>query len=255
MSLIKVYGAAICKDCLAFLELKETHKLDWEYIDITESTANLKEFLALRDTEEAFTEVREYSRIGIPAYTLGNLVTLDFEEALSWDARTAAFPEIYLASGCFWGAEKALKQLKGVVLTDVGYANSLYENPSYQMVCTGATMAAETVRVKYNPEVVSLEKILEAYFMIINPTELNQQGPDIGTQYRTGVYYTNPADADIVTEYFEREARKHQSFFVEEGPLKNYYRAEDYHQNYLDVNPTGYCHVRLETFARIKELN
>ena len=157
--------------------------------------------------------------------------------------------EIYLAGGCFWGTEHYFKQVEGVVETEVGYANGIIENPTYEKVCTDTTRFAETVHVKYNPEVVSLRFLLQLYFKAIDPVSVNQQGHDKGTQYRTGIYYTDEADLPTIDEVYDEEQKKcGQQFAVEKKPLENFYSAEEYHQDYLDKNPSGYCHLPLSLF-------
>ena len=161
--------------------------------------------------------------------------------------------EIYLAGGCFWGTEHYFKQIDGVVDTEVGYANGITENPTYKDVCTDKTGFAETVHVIYNPDKVSLKFLLEMYFKAIDPTSINQQGHDTGTQYRTGVYYTDSTDEATISRVFDEEQKHIQGkIAVENLPLKNFYTAEDYHQDYLDKNPDGYCHLpqSLFEFAR-----
>ena len=161
--------------------------------------------------------------------------------------------EIYLAGGCFWGTEHYFKQIDGVVDTEVGYANGTTENPTYKDVCTDKTGFAETVHVTYNPDKVSLKFLLEMYFKAIDPTSINQQGHDTGTQYRTGVYYTDSTDEATISKVFDEEQKHIQGkIAVENLPLKNFYTAEDYHQDYLDKNPDGYCHLpqSLFEFAR-----
>lgn len=161
--------------------------------------------------------------------------------------------EIYFAGGCFWGTEHFFKQIEGVVETEVGFANGHTENPTYKEVYTDQTGFAETVYVKYNPDVVSLEFLLNMFFKAIDPTSLNKQGEDEGTRYRTGVYYTNDDDLAVIEKVFSQEQQNHQQpLAVEKLPLQNYYSAEEYHQDYLDKNPTGYCHlpVALFEFAR-----
>lgn len=161
--------------------------------------------------------------------------------------------EIYLAGGCFWGTEHYFKQIDGVVNTEVGYANGYTENPTYKEVCTDKTGFAETVHVTYDPSKVSLRFLLEMYFKAINPTSINRQGNDRGTQYRTGVYYVDKEDEPIIRKTFEEEQKQiHGQLAVENLPLKNFYTAEEYHQDYLDKNPTGYCHLpqSLFNFAR-----
>ena len=161
--------------------------------------------------------------------------------------------EIYLAGGCFWGTEHYFKQIDGVVDTEVGYANGTTENPTYKDVCTDKTGFAETVHVIYNPDKVSLKFLLEMYFKAIDPTSINRQGHDTGTQYRTGVYYTDSTDEATISKVFDEEQRHIQGKIVVENlPLKNFYKAEHYHQDYLDKNPDGYCHLpqSLFEFAR-----
>lgn len=151
---------------------------------------------------------------------------------------------IYLAGGCFWGLEKLMQSIPGVIDAESGYANGTAEGePDYKTVCTGATGFKETVRVEYDPEVVSLDAILFAYFYVVDPTVKNRQGPDIGTQYQTGIYYTNDEDKEVVERVAGIEKSRHKAFEVEIGPIVNYYRAEEYHQNYLDNYPNGYCHI------------
>ena len=161
--------------------------------------------------------------------------------------------EIYLAGGCFWGTEHYFKQVAGVVATEVGYANGHTENPTYEDVCTDRTGFAETVHVVYNPQVVGLAFLLQMYFKAIDPTSLNQQGHDRGTQYRTGIYFTDPADLPVIDKVYEAEQAEYElPLRVERLPLKNFFTAEEYHQDYLDKNPSGYCHLpqALFEFAR-----
>lgn len=157
--------------------------------------------------------------------------------------------EIYVAGGCFWGTEHYIKQIKGVLSTEVGYANGNTKNPTYEEVCTDATGFAEAVHIKYDPNVVSLDFLVKLYFVSINPTSYNQQGNDRGSQYRTGVYYTDPADRSIIKKVFDAEERKYSvPLEVELLPLKNFYTAEEYHQDYLEKNPQGYCHLPSSLF-------
>ncbi|MBQ9661131.1 MAG: peptide-methionine (S)-S-oxide reductase MsrA [Bacteroidales bacterium] len=152
--------------------------------------------------------------------------------------------EIYLAGGCFWGAEHYLKQIRGVVKTETGYANGNISHPTYREVYTDSTGYAETVHVVYDPDVLALERLVQIYFMAIDPTSLNKQGGDEGTRYRTGIYYEDPADLPVIRQVFDSvAARAKAPLAVEVKPLKNFYRAEDCHQDYLDKNPQGYCHI------------
>ena len=164
--------------------------------------------------------------------------------------------EIYLAGGCFWGTEHYFKMIKGVTFTEVGYANSMVENPLYEMVCNGGKMAAETVHIKYDASLISLEMIINMYFVSIDPTTLNRQGHDVGMQYRTGIYYTDENDVTIVNKVLlEQQRRYSEEIVVEVLPLENFYSAEEYHQDYLDKNPNGYCHLPLELFEFAKQFN
>lgn len=154
--------------------------------------------------------------------------------------------EIYLAGGCFWGVEEYISRIDGVVDTKVGYANGKKENPSYEQVCTGITGHTETTYVKYDENIISLEGLLNKFWHIIDPTLINRQGPDIGNQYRTGIYYTNDEDLKIINKSLEEEKIKYdQTIVTEIMPLKSFYIAEEYHQNYLKKNPGGYCHIDL----------
>lgn len=152
--------------------------------------------------------------------------------------------EIYLAGGCFWGTQHYMSLIKGVAATEVGYANATVSNPSYEQVCSGSANAAETVKVVYDPAVVSLSFLLNMFFRTIDPTALNRQGNDIGTQYRTGIYYTDKADEAVVTEALRKVAAQYRlPIQTESGMLCNFYPAEEYHQDYLRKNPRGYCHI------------
>lgn len=162
---------------------------------------------------------------------------------------------IYLAGGCFWGAEKYLGLVPGVVDTNVGYANGRTENPSYEDVKYHQSGHAETVRVKYDETKISLERLLEKYFEAIDPVSVNKQGEDEGVQYRTGIYYTDREDLTAINAVYERIAEANEKpLAVEVLPLVHYYEAEDYHQKYLDKNPQGYCHLDGCMFERAKEI-
>lgn len=153
---------------------------------------------------------------------------------------------IYLAGGCFWGVEGYFKRIEGVKGTTCGYANGRTENPSYEDVCRHNTGHAETVKVDFDDEVISLEDLLIYYFRIIDPVSVNKQGNDVGTQYRTGIYYTNESQLPVIKAAIEREQRKYnEKIAVEVLPIENFYSAEEYHQDYLDKNPNGYCHINL----------
>lgn len=154
--------------------------------------------------------------------------------------------EIYLAGGCFWGVEEYFSRIKGVVETQVGYANGHKENPSYEEVCRGTTGHTETTLVKYDEDQIDLESLLNKFWNIIDPTVLNRQGPDRGTQYRTGIYYVDEEDLEIIKKSLEEIRKKYDKEIVTEiMELESYYKAEEYHQRYLKKNPGGYCHIDL----------
>ncbi|MCL2147718.1 MAG: peptide-methionine (S)-S-oxide reductase MsrA [Methanomassiliicoccaceae archaeon] len=162
---------------------------------------------------------------------------------------------IYLAGGCFWGLEKAFSVIKGVTGTECGYANGhRLLTPDYMTVCSGRFGYCEAVKVCYDPRAVSLESLLEAFFMVIDPSQQDRQGNDRGIQYRTGVYWTDERSGKAVTAYFEKERGRHPEFHTEACPLENYSPAEGYHQRYLDKNPGGYCHIPGEEIERIRRM-
>ena len=157
--------------------------------------------------------------------------------------------EIYFAGGCFWGTEHFFKQIDGVKDTETGFANGHTESPTYKEVYTDTTGFAETVRVRYDASRVSLRFLLRMFFKAIDPTSLNRQGHDEGTRYRTGIYFTDSADLPVIEEVWQEEQQRWSApLVVEKQPLQNYYVAEDYHQDYLDKNPDGYCHLPLSLF-------
>lgn len=154
--------------------------------------------------------------------------------------------EIWLAGGCFWGLEAYLAALEGVVDTNVGYANGKTANPTYKEVCYEDTGHAETVYVRYDPRRIELGTLLTYFFKVIDPTSLNRQGNDWGSQYRTGIYYLDAADRETITSRVAEEQGKYRAPIVTEVlPLSNYYPAEEAHQMYLAKNPNGYCHIDL----------
>lgn len=164
--------------------------------------------------------------------------------------------KIYLAGGCFWGTEHLFSLMDGVKGTTVGYANSRVPQPAYEQVCTGKTGAAETVEVTYDDSVIGLTELLMWYFSSIDPTSVNRQGNDRGTQYRTGIYYTDANDLPVIEALAAAVQRRLPSpMAVEIGPLENFYPAELYHQAYLDKNPGGYCHINPALFDNVKARN
>ncbi len=158
--------------------------------------------------------------------------------------------KIYLAGGCFWGVEAYMSRIPGVSDVTVGYANGSEDHPepSYEDVRIRETGHAETVLVTYSPDLVSLTEILDAFFKTMDPTTLYRQANDIGSQYRSGIYYEDDSEKDVIDAYITlAQAEYDDPIVVEVLPLTNFYLAEDYHQDYLDKNPDGYCHVDFST--------
>ncbi len=151
---------------------------------------------------------------------------------------------IYLAGGCFWGVEAYFKNIDGIVDTEVGYANGKTDKTTYEEVAR--TDHAETVEVKYDDEVIGLEEILEYLYYIIDPFSINKQGNDRGRQYRTGIYSNDKEVLEEVQNFLDKkQENEEKEIQVEVEELKNFVLAEEYHQDYLDKNPTGYCHINL----------
>ena len=156
---------------------------------------------------------------------------------------------IYLAGGCFWGLQKFFDQFDGVLETEVGYANGPDRAPSYKEVCADSGHA-ETVRIAYDPGRISLDKLLDHYFLVIDPLSVNKQGEDEGIQYRTGIYFTDRADLPVIMAAVRREEEKAGApLAVATEPLRNFFSAEEYHQKYLEKNPDGYCHIPRRYFS------
>ena len=161
---------------------------------------------------------------------------------------------LYLAAGCFWGAQHFLRQLPGVQATRVGYANGRTENPSYEQVKYWHTGHAETVEVVYDETVLSTPELLECYFLCVDPTSVNKQGPDEGEQYRTGIYYTDSAMLPVLqAELSKLEAKLGQKTAIECKPLEQFFPAEEYHQDYLTKNPAGYCHIPRDLIQKVRQ--
>ena len=164
--------------------------------------------------------------------------------------------EIYLAGGCFWGTEHYFKQIRGVLNTEVGFANGFTQNPTYKEVYTDQTGYAETVHIEYDADVVGLEFLLNMFFMAIEPTSVNRQGHDVGTRYRTGIYYTEETQLPVIRKVFDEQQRElDEPIAVEVVPLKTFFVAEEYHQDYLDKNPDGYCHLPVALFEMARKAN
>lgn len=154
--------------------------------------------------------------------------------------------KIVLAGGCFWGVEAYFKKINGVINTKVGYSNGHTKNPTYEEVCSSITGYAEACSIEYDENIISLKNLLKKFFKIIDPTLINRQGPDIGSQYRTGIYYYEESDLNIINSFIEEIKNNYDKKIVTEiDKVSNFYDAEEYHQNYLDKNPNGYCHINL----------
>ena len=149
---------------------------------------------------------------------------------------------IYVAGGCFWGVEAYYKKLKGIIDTECGYANGNSINPSYEDLKKHIATHAETVKIVYDENVISLTKILEHFLRIVDPYEINHQGEDYGIQYRKAIYYVNENEEKVIIDYFD-SIEKSKPFAIQIEKLDAFYDAESYHQDYLDNNPNGYCHV------------
>lgn len=156
--------------------------------------------------------------------------------------------EIYLAGGCFWGVEEYFSRIPGVADAVSGYANGQIANPTYRQVCSGLTGHAETVKVTFDPKKISLKTLIEQYLKIVDPYSLNKQGNDIGTQYRTAIYYNSAEEKKIIDSVLgEAQKGTSKQFVIEVEPIKSFYPAEDYHQDYLKKNPNGYCHINFDS--------
>ena len=172
---------------------------------------------------------------------------------------------IFLAGGCFWGTQHYLDKINGIIETQTGFANGNEEykdrvaagdGPSYEEVYTDTTGFAETVRVVYDDEVLSLKKLLELYFLCIEPTSVNRQGEDEGTRYRTGIYYIDAEDLPTIMEVYRQVGHGYSSpLAVEVEPLRVFQPASEYHQDYLTKHPDGYCHLPEALFEMARRAN
>ena len=157
--------------------------------------------------------------------------------------------EIFLAGGCFWGAEHYFRNIEGVVDTEVGFANGDTPSPTYEQVYTDTTGYAETVKVIFEPDRLPLGELIRDYFQAIDPLSVNKQGEDCGTRYRTGVYYSDPEDFPVIQAVFKEVEKEYGApLAVELEPLRNFFAADGRHQDYLVKNPDGYCHLPLKIF-------
>ena len=154
------------------------------------------------------------------------------------------------AAGCFWGVESLFRQVKGVKSTQVGYTGGTFDNPTYEDVCAGKTGHAESIQIDYDPSVVSYEELLKIFWNNHNPTTINQQGPDIGEQYRSAVFYHDQEQKNIAFELMERLQsmaikRFGKKIITEIIPAKTFFRAEEYHQRYLEKNGFEHCSSKI----------
>ena len=151
------------------------------------------------------------------------------------------------AAGCFWGVEATFRQLPGVISTRVGYTGGQLPNPTYKDVCTDRTGHAEAVEVEYDPSKLSYEKLLDVFWENHDPTQLNRQGPDSGTQYRSAIFFTSQEQesaAKASKERLEKSGRYHKPIVTEIVPASTFYEAEDYHQQYLEKRGLASCHIK-----------
>lgn len=192
----------------------------------------------------AITEAQALALIDDPDADLKQVRQTFYQPQADTQAKVMNKQTIYLAGGCFWGLEAYFQRIPGVIDAVSGYANGKTENPRYEDVVYRGTGHAETVRVTYDADRLSLDDILQYYFRVIDPTSLNKQGNDRGTQYRTGVYFTDAAQQPVIQAALDAEQKKYsRPLVVENQPLAHFYEAEEYHQDYLIKNPNGYCHI------------
>lgn len=154
--------------------------------------------------------------------------------------------KIVLAGGCFWGVQEYYSRIKGILRTEVGYANGRTVDPTYEQICNDNTGFAEVCYIEYDEEVITIKEVLDKFWAVVNPTSLNRQGNDVGSQYRSGIYYFDELDAQAIKESVNELQKNYEKKIVTEiKPLENYFKAEEYHQDYLKKNPNGYCHINL----------
>jgi peptide-methionine (S)-S-oxide reductase len=151
------------------------------------------------------------------------------------------------AAGCFWGVEATFRQLPGVISTRVGYTGGNFPNPTYKDVCTDRTGHAEAVEIEYDPAKISYEKLLDVFWENHDPTQLNRQGPDWGTQYRSAIFFTTPeqeAESKASKALLEKSRRYHKPIVTQIIPAQTFYEAEEYHQQYLEKKGLASCHIK-----------
>lgn len=166
------------------------------------------------------------------------------------------YKKILFGGGCFWGVQHYFNKVIGVVNSSVGYANGKTKNPTYEQVCKENTGHVEVCKVEYDPNFTKLKYLLEHFVTICDTSTLNRQGNDIGTQYRSGIYYFDDSDKKEIIEFFEGYKKKNVKQFVTEIiKVENYWDAEEYHQDYLEKNPSGYCHINPIKYKNVENLD
>ncbi|MCX7882433.1 MAG: bifunctional methionine sulfoxide reductase B/A protein [Brevinematales bacterium] len=155
------------------------------------------------------------------------------------------FEQIILGGGCFWGVEAYFKEVEGILATTVGYSGGETMWPTYEDVCTGETGHVETVLLRFDPKILPVEKILGHFFFIHDPESENRQGHDVGTQYRSVIFYLSEKHVPAIEKWLEKLRRDGKHPVTHVSPAKNFYPAEEYHQDYIEKNPGGYCHIDL----------
>jgi peptide-methionine (S)-S-oxide reductase len=159
---------------------------------------------------------------------------------------------IIFAGGCFWGVQHYFHMVKGVMLSKVGYIAGKTEFPTYEQVCEGNTNHTEACKIEYDSNQTDLLILLDHFFNIIDPTVINRQGMDVGTQYRTGIYFYNDEEKKIINDYIESiKDNYRERIVVEVAPAGQFWDAEEYHQDYLINNPEGYCHIGINKYQSI----
>lgn len=170
-----------------------------------------------------------------------NSIEIKKEKATEGPTEIATF-----AAGCFWGVEDVFRHLDGVIETAVGYTGGHLDEPTYRNVCSGRTGHAEAVEVEYDPEIIGYEKLLETFWNLHDPTQLNRQGPDRGSQYRSAIFTHGPEQERLAQESklkLQASGTYRKDIVTEITPASNFWRAEEYHQQYVEKNGSGGCHV------------
>lgn len=181
--------------------------------------------------------------------TAVNTPTVQYTNVRALLDQSPSIQKAYFAGGCFWGVEAYFERIEGVDDVISGYANGTIKNPKYEQFILGNTGFTETVEVTYDASLVSLESLIIHYFKIVDPTSLNKQGNDVGTQYRTGIYHLDEYERTLINTLLSLEQLKwDEEIVIENKALENFYPAEDYHQDYLAKNPSGYCHINLNRY-------